>query len=46
MLSAEPKAEEAPLMSPRVKKKYRIVELFVCENFLDLMELGAQGGPG
>ena len=34
------------LMSPRVKKKYRIVVLLVCQNFLDLMKLGAHGGPG
>ena len=26
---------------PRVKKKYRIVVVLVCENFLDLMKLGA-----
>ena len=31
---------------PRVKKKYRIVVLLVCENFLHLMKLGALGGPG
>ena len=31
---------------PRVKKKYRIGVLLVWENFLDLMKLGAQGGPG
>ena len=30
---------------PRVKKKYRIVVLLVC-HFLDLMNLGAHGGPG
>ena len=29
-----------------VKKKYRIVVPLVCENFLDLMKLGAHGGPG
>ena len=31
---------------PRVKKKYRIIVLLVCENFLDLMKLGAHGGLG
>ena len=31
---------------PRVKKKYRIVAVLVCENFLDLMKLGAHGGLG
>ena len=31
---------------PRVKKKYRMVVSLVCENFLDLMKLGALGGPG
>ena len=31
---------------PRVKKKYRIVVLLECENFLDLMKLGAHDGPG
>ena len=31
---------------PRVKKKYRIIVLLVHENFLDLMKLGAHGGPG
>jgi len=31
---------------PSVKKKYLIVVLLVCENFLDLMKLGAHGGPG
>ena len=31
---------------PRVKEKYRIVVLLVCEHFLDLMKLGAHCGPG
>ena len=31
---------------PRVKKKYRIVVLLECENFLDLMKLGPHCAPG